>query len=674
MKKTIITLALLCAFTIVQAQSVHPWQELFDEMTTLDDIGQEGWEETFDVLCQLEQHPLNINTATREQLEQIPFLSAQQTEDIQAYIYQYGAMKSLGELAMIPSIDYQTRRLLNYFVFAAEPEKKETLSWSDVWKYGKHEILLSTQVPFYERKGDQDGYLGGRVAHSLRYRFSRGDRMSVGLVADQDAGEPFFTKDNPWGYDFYSFYINLKRLGRLRQLTVGRYRIAAGMGLVINNDFGFSKLSALSTLGTPADHIRPHASRSDRDYLQGAAATVAVSRRMEVSAFLSYRGIDATLTDGGQAISTILRTGYHRTTTETAKKNNCHELLAGGMVRYRSGAFHVGAVAAYDAFSLPLRSNTDLAYQRHNPEGKTFFHAGVNYGYTAHRLTVSGETAINDKGRIATLNTVSYRPSWALTLMALQRYYAPGYRSMHANSYSEGSNVQNEVGIMAGVKWIPNAHFTLTAYTDYAHFPEPRYLATREASNAWDNLIQGAYHGEHFTATARYRLHYRQRDYTVYNDIRKENEVKGLDAQTEHRVRLTAGYNDNRWKCLTQADMTYSQWQQNSFGWMVSQTLSAALGTRFRIDASAGYFHTDDYDSRIYAYDTGTLYQFSFPTYDGEGIRYSLLVRADINSHLLLIARVQSVNYFDRSAIGSGLQMIDRSSKTDLQLQLRIRL
>ncbi len=107
---------------------------------------------------------------------------------------------------------------------------------------------------------------------------------------------------------------------------------------------------------------------------------------------------------------------------------------------------------------------------------------------------------------------------------------------------------------------------------------------------------------------------------------------------------------------------------------MVSQMLSAAIGTRVRIDTSAGYFHTEDYDSRIYAYDTGTLYQFSFPMYDGEGIRYSLLARADISSHVLLIARLQTVNYFDRSSIGTGLQAIDRSSKTDLQLQLRIRL
>ena len=65
------------------------------------------------------------------------------------------------------------------------------------------------------------------------------------------------------------------------------------------------------------------------------------------------------------------------------------------------------------------------------------------------------------------------------------------------------------------------------------------------------------------------------------------------------------------------------------------------------------------------------LYQYTFSSYDGEGIRYSVMARADISNRLLFIARLQTVNYFDRSVIGSGLQAIDHSSRTDLQLQLR---
>ncbi len=39
-------------------------------------------------------HPLNLNTASREELARIPFLTAEQIEDIQAYVYQYHGMSS----------------------------------------------------------------------------------------------------------------------------------------------------------------------------------------------------------------------------------------------------------------------------------------------------------------------------------------------------------------------------------------------------------------------------------------------------------------------------------------------------------------------------------------------------------------------------------------------------
>ena len=91
------------------------------------------------------------------------------------------------------------------------------------------------------------------------------------------------------------------------------------------------------------------------------------------------------------------------------------------------------------------------------------------------------------------------------------------------------------------------------------------------------------------------------------------------------------------------------------------------------MSASLGYFHTDDSESSIYAYEQGTLYGYSFASYYGEGIKYSFTARADIGSHLMVIARLSTADYFDRDHISSGYQQIDRSSKTDLQLQVRWR-
>ena len=59
--------------------------------------------------------------------------------------------------------------------------------------------------------------------------------------------------------------------------------------------------------------------------------------------------------------------------------------------------------------------------------------------------------------------------------------------------------------------------------------------------------------------------------------------------------------------------------------------------------------------------------------YYGEGIRYALLLRADIGRWAMVTAKVGITDYFDRDAISSGLQRIDGSSACDVDVQLRIR-
>ena len=107
-------MGILCLYG--HAQTMHDWEQAFTEWTTMYDVDTDGWEDAYEVLSELELQPINLNTATREDLERIPFLTAQQIEELFEYIDRYGGMKSLGELAMIGSLDPQRRKLLQYFV------------------------------------------------------------------------------------------------------------------------------------------------------------------------------------------------------------------------------------------------------------------------------------------------------------------------------------------------------------------------------------------------------------------------------------------------------------------------------------------------------------------------------------------------------------------------------
>ena len=105
---------------------------------------------------------------------------------------------------------------------------------------------------------------------------------------------------------------------------------------------------------------------------------------------------------------------------------------------------------------------------------------------------------------------------------------------------------------------------------------------------------------------------------------------------------------------------------------MVSETAGFKTGN-IALNALVAYFHTDNYDSRLYLYESGPRYTFSIPMVYGHGLRYMLMAQWQPSRRLLLTAKIATTNYFDRSTISSGYQQIDASSMTDLDIQLRWR-
>ena len=656
--RTLIITLLYAVSLGVNAQEERPWYQYLSEVMTTEDAESSSWEETYDLLCELEQHPLDINQTTREQLEELPFLSAQQVEGIMEYLDRYGPLKSMGELQMIRELDYSQLRLLSYFIYIGEEPEDGFPKLASVLKYGKQELTATARVPFYKRKGDEEGYLGYPYRHWVRYQFTYGDYVKFGLVGAQDAGEPFFSNKNRWGYDYYSPYLQIRKLGCLESFVAGKYRVSLGMGLVVNNSFGLGKLAMLQNLGRPTYSIRAHSSRSN-DYLQGLAATIDVVKGLKATAFVSYRSMDATLNKGDSTVATILTTDYHRTETEMGKKHNLHQTALGGSLRFNHNGLHLGANVLTTHYDRRLQPNTAILYRQHYPQGQDFLNTSLDYGFVRPRFALFGETAMDGKGHLATINSLSLRLGETLNVVALQRFYSYSYTALMAQSYSDGGKVQNESGLYLGLTWQPSPAFRMVAYTDYAYFAWARYRISL-SSHTWDHLLQTTYTRKDWTFSARYRLRMKQRD----------NEDKSaLVNLWEHRGRLSADYASSKWGFRTQLDGGYGAYN-NEWGMMLSEHLSYTRNW-LRLNAGMGYFHTDSYDSRVYLYERGPLYTYNCNQFYGEGIRYWLMARANIGQQLMLTAKIGMTDYFDRTTIGSSYQQIAASSQTDLDVQLR---
>ena len=581
----------------------QPWQQLLLELSETEDFETTLWEDYEEDLEELAQHPMNLNVATREELEQLPFITASQVEDILAYVYRYGGMKSMAELALIPSISWYQRQLMDYFFYVSDVRRQSFPGIKTIARYGKHELMGMLKVPFYERKGDvmgADGYLGYKYKHGVRYQFRYGDYVKLGLLGAQDAGEPFGGGKNKLGYDFYSFYLQVRKLGRWKNITLGRYRLHEGLGLVLNNDFSFGKLSVLSSLAaSSATQIRVHSSRSSANYLQGAVATYSILRGLDLTAFFSYRQIDATLNDDG-TIRTILKTGLHRTQSEIRRQDVASNTLMGGHINYRLGGWHVGATAFFTSFSRPLKPTKSQLYKRFAPEGDKFWNASIDYGYISHRWNIAGETATGYCGAIATLHSVSYLFSDKFSLLGLHRFYSARYYSLFSNAFAEGSDVQDENGVYLGFNWMPARRWSIFAYSDFAHFAWPKYQ-TKTSTQSWDSQVNILYQpARYYTLGA--RLRYKERAGT----------------RTD-RCRCYVSMQRKNWNARTSLDYVMSQKEERSQGYMVSENLGYQWRW-LRLAGSLGYFHTSDYESRIFVYEPGLLYQMSFGNYYGEEI------------------------------------------------------
>lgn len=661
MKRLILFCLILCYTIPIVAQQNMTWEECFEQFYAESEINESDKEGIFVLLSELAEHPLDLNTATREDLERIPFLNAQQIEDIQAYVYQYHGMRTLGELSMIESLDFQRRQLLSYFVYLSPvSDNKPFPSLKEILSKGHHTLLFTCKAPFYQRKGDINGYLGYPYSHSFRYNFHYSDYFQLGLIGAQDAGEPFFSNKNKLGYDHYSFYIQLRKLGRIKNLVLGRYKLSFGQGLVINNTLSFGKYAALSTLGRQNNGIQVYSSRSSINYLQGAAATIELAHNLDLTTFLSYRTIDATLTSDGD-IKTILNTGYHRTAKEMERKDNASQFTTGGNLNWRCGRLTLGLTALFTHFDKALSPNTDLYYRRYAPSGNDFWNVGINYSYMRKRWSLAGETATCNGGTLATINNISVQVKSNLSLLAMQRYYRYDYTGLFARSFAEGGKIQNENGLLLGTNWEIKHGLSLIAYTDYSYFSHPRF-GSHTASHTWDNVLNIYYTHKVWSLCAGYKLKLREKD--DFNKTALINEIT-------QRGRLTLNYKAKTWVSKTQFDISACNYLNNSIGYMASENVTWVPNSWLQLTALLGYFHTDDFASRIYIYERRPLYSFSFPSFYGIGLHYALFARAELSPNLALILQSSTTSYFDRDKISSGLQQINGSTKSDLELQMR---
>lgn len=655
------------------AQQQNIGQEVSNVLEELIEESDESysWENEIEALYNRMDEPINLNSATKEQLERFPFLSNLQIENILAYVYINGQMQTVYELQLVEEMDRQTiERLLPFVCVLPVAEKEPLPTIRRVLAYGKHEVLTRLDVPLYTRKGYESAYLGTSAYNSLRYSFRYKEQLYAGITAEKDAGEPMFALHNTKGYDYYSFYVYIRNIRKLKALALGNYRLSFGQGLVMSNDFMLGKSTAMSSMSMRKNTIRKHSSTDEYNYFRGVASAVQLTKWLTLSAFYSHRSLDAIATD--QQITSIQKTGLHRTQKEADRREVATMQLAGGNIEYSANRLTVGLTGIYYFFDRPYEPQTlSRAYAKYNIHGNHFHNIGINYKYRWQRFTMLGESAIDKNGNPATLNSISYSYKQIYQVVLLHRYYAYNYWNWFARSFSEGGSVQNENGWYIAAEVRPIKYWTFFLSADFFSFPWWKYLVDAP-STGYELSTKATFKPrENLQMYVRYRYKKRDKNYT------DEAKIKTVRPLHHHRVRYQLNFTlpaNVYLRSTLDYNCIYPQGVRAAQGFQLAQSVSYTFPhfpLQFAFQGS--FFHTDDYASRVYISEKGLLNTFYSPSFYGKGIRFSTFLRYDLNKHWMFIVKYGQTTYSDRDEIGSGNDLIEGNKKCDLQLQLRMK-
>ncbi|MDR0543343.1 MAG: helix-hairpin-helix domain-containing protein [Dysgonamonadaceae bacterium] len=655
MNYKLLVLAMLVGCNSVFAQ-IDPhnseWMNYLEDLANAENADENALSDLFDDLSYLSENPYNIQAITKENLDKLPFLNDLQIENLLYYLYKYGPLTDIHELKNVEEWDLQTITYFLPFVYLGDaPESEKTVSKNrNSLKYSKQNVILRSNRTIQKKAGyTRNEYWGDPYYLSLRYEFSLSDKIQFGFNGEKDAGESLWNGYNKV-FDYLTYNLQLKNLGYLDNLHIGNYRLTFGQGLVMNTNFSMGKTADVTNIAQKNKGIQRHLSSNESKYLNGIAGTVHY-KSLQTSLFYSYRNLDAS--SNATEISSFVTDGFHRTYTEMRKRKIAGMETFGGNVEWGSSNLSVGFTGVYYNFNGKNLNPDRKPYNTFYLRGTEHWNAGFHFKFRWKHSHLQGETAMDKTGKIASLTHFSFKPAAFLDWTLSYRYYDRAYNAFYANGFAESSSVQNESGFYTGMKMQLPHTLELSAYWDSFQFPWLKYeVNTPSEGNDVLMQLKGRPRSNQ-QLSLRYKYKEKQQNVSPYE---------------QHRWRV-------QWKCdfskqfsvQSQADYSfYSGKNKESRGWSFGQSVAYQPFSNLQLNGNIGYFHTDDWDSRITVYEKNVLYAFGFPTYYGQGLRYAFLVKWQIMSRLIIYFKCGSSHYFDRDAIGSGWEAIEGNEKTDI--------
>ncbi len=622
-------------------------------------------------------HPLNLNEATREDLERLYFLSDIQINSFLSYRQEFGDLLSVFELIAVNEFDSLTIQKLLPFINVEKTDYAKKPFRYHINNPDRHDLMLRMQMVPEEKKGfgtkDSKGYAvypGDPMRLLVRYRYIKTEKYSFGITLEKDPGERYGLDvcNNKYVFDYHSMHILIRKLGRVQDLVAGDFSLGFGQGLIFGSGMktGTGNEPA-SSVRKIKSGIRPIRSARENKDFSGMAITADVVSGINCTMFYSMVNRDAVLytPEGDKFVKSIKTSGLHRTYTEESSRDQLREESFGFNVHYSADKADVGINMLSTGYNHTIkpdkRMDNQYAFQGNKLiAGSMYVNARLRNCYAFGEMAYTG-----DGGKAYILGLIA---SFGRNIQfaVVHRHYDERYHSIHGNAYGENSEINNEAGTYWGLKIQPLKKIFINAYIDIFRFPWLKYQ------------VNGPSDGHSFYCSVQYKISGK-----VCLEFRQTEKRKARNMDGGQQPEKDVGYytrNNFRigLKCMTGKMFSMGsivQW--NSFhngqirnnGFVLAQDLNMNL-KKISISSRFAVFNAG-FDNRIYLYEKDLYEVYTISMFHGSGVRFCVTSGYKWSDKIIFWLKFARTKYIDREIIGSGNDQIDGNRKSYLGVQVQ---
>ncbi len=651
--KIFLSILVLASTALAQVDSTDLLQDEIADYLESVSIEQED-SELYDLIEQLFNNPINLNSADFDQLMVIPFMDVRTASSILVYREANSQFFSVNELNSIEGVNEAVIQRIKPFLTVRDIKTDDSkIITGESKKILSAELRSRAQSDIQDRSGFSGNKYGGSKLKSYnRIKIKFYEKLRAGVLIEKDPGEKSvndFTSFHLYGENFY-----------LDKFAFGDYLIEFGEGLAIWSPYAFSKGSeTVGSVNRNSREIIPYTSTDENRFLRGAAGSYSIGDFM-LTAFYSSNQIDANLDTISSTVVSIPVDGYHRTESEIRKKDRINEKIFGGIFSFSTmNKLKISLLHYSNSFNYPIAQNEIF-----DPVGSQFNFTSVSYKLLLEKFYFSGESAYNGIS-VANIFNAQFIALKNFSFITSVRSYPRNYWNFHSAGFGEKSGTQNEFGIYTGFRWRTKIGL-LNFYLDQFKFPFASFTNPLPAAG-YEILFE-------FSTRPISRSQFLMR----YTHENKEvsvstNASKIIDSQLRRKIRLDFSYDFTK-QLRYRTRLEYMNFRLDRSP-TIEDGYLAFTDIKYRseiLDVSARViiFQTDSYNSRIYEFENDLRGIMRNTALFGSGIRWYFLARLEIIEDFYISAKFSETYKFGEKYLSSGNSLIEGNVENNLSIQI----